>query len=171
MTADNSARMGTATPTLVIADILPAARALAAELITERSLDPAEVYPLAVGAAPRSRPYAAAVIALPPRGLTAAKVAWIENAVLPRLAPGAELVVRFSLREVHATDPAAIHMPIPSAELAQLRQRAERAEAAIVRALAAIHMQTPEDITDWQRGWQACADRATRALNGETDRG
>lgn len=74
---------------------------------------------------------------------------------------------RHITRVVIPGDPTGIHMLIPAAEVGQLLQRAERAEAAIVRALAAIHMQTPEDITDWQRGWQACADRATRALNGE----
>jgi len=42
------------------------------------------------------------------------------------------------------------------------------AEAAIVRALAAIHTTGP-DPTDWQRGWRACADHATRALNGKTE--
>ena len=86
-------------PILVIAEHLPAARALAAELVAEHGLDPADVYPLAVGAAPRSRAYTAAIIALPPRGLTAADVAWVEDAVLVRLKRGAELVVRFNPRE------------------------------------------------------------------------
>lgn len=104
-------------PTLVIAEHLPAARALAAELITEHGLDPAEVHPLGVGAAPRSRPYAAAVIALPPRGLTAANVAWIEDSVLTRLKPGAELVVRFNPREdVPARQPS---HPIGAADTAR----------------------------------------------------
>lgn len=84
--------------------------------------------------------------------------------------------------EVHAVDehshhttriipgapPATDHTLIPTAELTELRQRAERAEAAIVRALTAIYTTGP-DPTDWQRGWRACADHATRALNGEAE--
>ncbi|WP_436759359.1 hypothetical protein [Streptosporangium sp. V21-05] len=97
--ADSTKSTGTSGPTLVIAEHLPAARTLAAELVTEHGLNPAETYPLAVGAAPRSRAYGVAVIALPPDGLTAAKVRWIEESVLVRLKPGAELVVRFNPRE------------------------------------------------------------------------
>lgn len=73
---------------------------------------------------------------------------------ITRIIPGAPL----------ATD----HTFIPTAELVALRHRAERAEAAIVRALAAIHTTGPGP-TDWQRGWRACADHATRALNGKTE--
>lgn len=98
--ADDAKGAAAAAPTLVIAHSASAARALAAELTAEHGLDPADMYPLAVGAAPRSRPYAAAVIALPPHGLRAADVAWIEDAVLVRLKRGAELVVRFNPREV-----------------------------------------------------------------------
>jgi|GEM_PF-6812053 len=93
---------------------------------------------------------------------------------LPEVEPADDIEVhavdergRHITRIIPGAPPATDHTLIPTAELAELRQRAERAEAAIVRALAAIHTTGP-DSTDWQRGWRACADHATRALNGKT---
>jgi hypothetical protein len=58
------------------------------------------------------------------------------------------------------------------------RQRAEQAEAAVVRGLAAIRLSTSVDLggrrvadgtSDYQRGYQECADRVTKAMNGTPD--
>lgn len=46
-----------------------------------------------------------------------------------------------------------------------LRHRAERAEAAITRVRAAIHVADDEDVTDWQRGFRACSIVALQALD------
>lgn len=54
------------------------------------------------------------------------------------------------------------------------RERAELAEAAIVRGLAALDVPAPDpaahEVTRavWKRGYQACAERVTRALNRDT---
>ncbi|MEU8040903.1 hypothetical protein [Streptosporangium sp. NPDC049078] len=126
ITADRTKGTGTPKRTLVIAHSSSAARTLAAELIAEHGLDPAETYPLAVGAAPRSRPYAAAVLALPPRGLSWADVAWVEDAVLVRLKRGAELVVRPNPRK---DTPAHRPPPTDAGEPALVERIAEAIEA------------------------------------------
>lgn len=41
----------------------------------------------------------------------------------------------------------------------------ERAEAAIARVRAAIHIADAEDVTDWQRGYRACANRVVSELD------
>jgi hypothetical protein len=46
--------------------------------------------------------------------------------------------------------------------------RAARAEAAITHVLTAIHIADDEDVTDWQRGYRACAVNARRALDQPT---
>lgn len=53
-------------------------------------------------------------------------------------------------------------------ELDQLRAEVERLRAAVQRARDAAHIADAEDITDWQRGYRACADRFTAALDGPT---
>lgn len=41
----------------------------------------------------------------------------------------------------------------------------ERAEAAVARIRAAVHIADDQDVTDWQRGYRACAERAIAALD------
>lgn len=41
----------------------------------------------------------------------------------------------------------------------------EHAEAALARVRAAVHIADDEDVTDWQRGYRACAVNAIRALD------
>lgn len=52
----------------------------------------------------------------------------------------------------------------------QLMQQAgierDAAEAAITRVRGAIHVADDTDVTDWQRGYRACAERALAALDG-----
>jgi hypothetical protein len=53
-----------------------------------------------------------------------------------------------------------------------VERRAVRAETAIARALGTMRANTlppPAHPTDYQRGYQACADHVTTALNGTTD--
>lgn len=45
------------------------------------------------------------------------------------------------------------------------RERAEEAEAALARARDAAHITDSNDVTEWQRGYRACADRLTTALD------
>lgn len=45
------------------------------------------------------------------------------------------------------------------------RARAERAEATVARVRAAVHIADEQDVTDWQRGYRACAERALAALD------
>lgn len=47
-------------------------------------------------------------------------------------------------------------------------ERVEQAEAAIERVRAAVHIADDEDVTDWQRGYRACAIVATQALDEPT---
>lgn len=54
------------------------------------------------------------------------------------------------------------------AERARAVRRAERAKAAIARVRAAVHVADDEDITDWQRGYRACAVNAIHALDEPT---
>jgi hypothetical protein len=42
------------------------------------------------------------------------------------------------------------------------------AEATLTRVLTAIHIADDEDVTDWQRGYRACATNARRALDDPT---
>lgn len=44
------------------------------------------------------------------------------------------------------------------------RQRTERAEAALERVREVIHIADRADVTDWQRGYRACADRVVGAV-------
>lgn len=44
------------------------------------------------------------------------------------------------------------------------RQRTERAEAALERVREAIHIADRADVTDWQRGYRACADHVVAAV-------
>jgi hypothetical protein len=63
-------------------------------------------------------------------------------------------------------------------QLAPLERRAVTAETAIARARSTVHLNTAANLggrrvasgpTDYQRGYQACADHVTTALNGATD--
>jgi hypothetical protein len=51
----------------------------------------------------------------------------------------------------------------------EVRERGERAEAAVAAAHAAVVIADAEDVTDWQRGYRACADRVRAALATDTD--
>jgi hypothetical protein len=51
-----------------------------------------------------------------------------------------------------------------SDQLDALYTRAEQAEAAIERTLAAVRVVDRDDVTDWQRGYRACSTMARAAL-------
>jgi hypothetical protein len=46
------------------------------------------------------------------------------------------------------------------------RERADSAEATVQRGRDAIHIADADDITDWQRGYRALANRVSAALDG-----
>jgi hypothetical protein len=51
----------------------------------------------------------------------------------------------------------------------QRAERAERAEAALNAIRAAVHIADPDDLTDWQRGYRACSNRAIAVLDAHTN--
>lgn len=51
-------------------------------------------------------------------------------------------------------------------QLLAAERRAQRADATVARALAAISIGASDDTLDWQRGYQSCAGRVTEAMNG-----
>ncbi|MEU4228332.1 hypothetical protein AB0F17_28895 [Nonomuraea sp. NPDC026600] len=82
---------------LAIARTRTAAHDLAMTCIGERlGTDEAITYAREVTLhTPVAEPFDVALIKLPPGGLSAADVEWIETGVLTRLVPGANLAVRF----------------------------------------------------------------------------
>lgn len=53
-------------------------------------------------------------------------------------------------------------------DLAEFCAGSERTEAVLARIREAAHIADDEDVTDWQRGYRACADRIRAALEEPT---
>jgi hypothetical protein len=73
------------------------------------------------------------------------------------------------LRNTLPPDAAHRNATIWRAVNAALDAQDTRAEAAIERVRAAVHIADDEDTTDWQRGYRACSVNALRALDEPKD--